>query len=747
MTSTTETFAFQAEIHQLMSLIIHAFYSNKEIFLRELVANASDALDKYRHWLLTHGGTGESADDLRIRIRADKEAKCLVIEDNGIGMTREELIQNLGTIAHSGTKQFIQSLTETKDSSLIGQFGVGFYSAYLVADEVRVMSRTRDDARVHVWSSAANGSFTVAEVPTAPAFLMPDKTHGTCPAHGTQILLKLKDDQLDYLTEAKLREVLVKHSGFIGFPIEIEVERSEPAERAEQTESSEPAERAEEVVEDDANAEDETEGVVEDAPAPPEASEQKADKPPPPDADKTVQVIKWEQVNSQKPIWMRAPDEVPLEDYQSFYKSISNDWDVPEAIKHFKVEGQLEFRGLLYIPRHPPYDMFGREKRDHFKLYVRRVFITDSSEEFIPEWLSFVRGLVDSNDLPLNVSREMLQQSAITKVIKKNVIKKCVEMMTDLMNDEDPAKFKNFYDNFSKNIKLGIYDEDEAIRKKLIPLLRFHSSASTEAKGDAASTEAKGDADDRVSLADYIGRMKEGQKHIYYITGESVAGVKSAPFAERLSKKGYEVLYWVDTMDEYLTQRLTEYEGKKLVNIVKEGALDDLGDDENAADAEANAEAFKPVCEKFAAVLAGKVEKVVVSARLTETPAVLVSTQYGWTANMERIMKAQALQNNTMARHMAGKKILEINPHHRMIRALRERLDDASTENIIQLIYEGSMIRSGYGLEDPGFFVGRVHRMIEISMGLADAEGDEVPDAEVAEPEADAPEPVMEALD
>jgi molecular chaperone HtpG len=660
-----ETFAFQAEINQLMSLIIHAFYSNKEIFLRELVANASDAMDKYRHYALTHDG--DDVGSLRMRIRTDKENRVLVIEDNGIGMTRQELIDNLGTIARSGTKQFIQSLAETKDMSLIGQFGVGFYSAYLVADKVTVYSRVagaESETPVYVWESDASGTFTIRECAAVDAPFLLDGHHGT------QLVLHLKDD--DFLSVEKLKEILLKHSGYIGYPIEIEVEREVPVETTNEDEA-------------------ETEGTVTEAEKETES--------------KTVKTLEWEVVNKQKPIWMRKPDEVTSEDYQTFYKSISNDWDDALTHKHFSVEGQLEFRGLLYVPKHPPFDMFGRNKRDHLKLYVRRVFITDNCEDFVPEWLSFIRGVVDSDDLPLNVSREMLQQNKIMKVIQKNIVKKSVEMMTELM--EDKERYATLYEHFGKNIKLGIYDEDEGVRAKLVELLQFYTSKS---------------GDERIPLRDYVTRMKEGQKHIYYIAGESIHSVANAPFTESLRKKGIEVLYLVDTMDEYLTQRVQEYDGKRLINVAKETTEADEVE-EDATDANTDVETtFKPLCEKMASVLGDKVEKVVVSKRLTRTPAVIVSGSYGWTANMERIMKAQALQNNQMAKYMSSKKIMEINPGHRMVRALLDKLDEKSTSDMIQLIYEASMISSGFGLPDPGFFVGRVYRMIELGLDLMDEE-------------------------
>jgi molecular chaperone HtpG len=739
-----ETFAFQAEIHQLMSLIIHAFYSNKDIFLRELIANASDALDKYRYAALSRvadgsGGSVEETASLRIRLHANTTDRVLTIEDNGIGMTRQELIDNLGTIARSGTKQFIQTLTETKDMSLIGQFGVGFYSGYLVADKVSVVSRSSTESGVHRWESDANGSFTITQL---------DENALENP-HGTRIELSLKEDQVDYLQESKIREIVSKHSAFIGYPIELFVEReAEPAPAAAAGADTEDGDEPEEI-----EAEAEAKSEAETDSKPDADNETEADVKPEPNAEAKPEPVKtqeWVQLNTQKPIWMRRPDEVSEEDYAAFYKTISQDWEDPLATKHFHVEGQLEFRGLLFIPKRQPFDLYGREKRNHLKLYVRRVFITDNSEDYIPEWLSFVRGLVDSDDLPLNVSREMLQQNRIMKIIQKNVVKKCIELIADIAADtEHPERYKTFYEAFSKNLKLGVYDDDTH-REKLIPLLRFYTSKSPETL---------------CSLEDYIERMKPNQKNIYYMTGVSIEQVANAPFTESLRKKDIEILYFIDTIDEYLSQRLTEYKDKKLVNITKDSdaVLEDLqgledqegANEEAAAAAQAKKESYAPLCAKMKELLEGKVEDVRISLRLTETPAILVSSQYGWTANMERIMKAQALQANPMAaKHMASKKILEINPNHRMVRALKDRVEEPATRDMIHLIYEASMINSGFGLENPNFFVGRVYRMIEIGLNLLDDEPTETTTGDNAAPDASADssadagtEAVMETLD
>jgi molecular chaperone HtpG len=675
---------FQAEINQLMSLIINAFYSNKEIFLRELIANASDALDKCRLSLLEQ--TGNVA-DLKIKLVTQKEARILEISDNGIGMTRQELIDNLGTIARSGTKQFIQSMSDTKDLSLIGQFGVGFYSAYLVADKVVVISRGLNEPDAYVWESNAGGSFTITKA-TEPM------------ERGTRILVYLKEDQKDYLEESTLKLVIQKHCSFITYPIELEVHRNREVEEA--TEET---------------TEDTKEETVEEV------------KTPPPKKTRTEAYTEWEQLNKQKPLWMSKPDEVTQDEYNTFYKSISTaDWENPLATKHFSVEGQMEFRGILFVPKRAPFDMFGNEKRNHLKLYVRRIFITDNSDELVPHWLGFIKGVVDSDDLPLNVSREMLQQNRIMKVIQKNVVKKCIEMFSELAQDK-PDDYKTFYENYSRNLKLGAY-EDDKYHDKLVELLRFYSSKSE---------------DSYTTLEDYVSRMKEDQTSIYYITGENLSQVRQSPFIEKLRKKGYEVLYMVDTIDEYLTQRLREYKNKKMVCVTKEGALlDDFSEDEKKE----RQETFKPVCDKIKEILGEKVEKVELSDRIVDTPAVLLTTQYGWSANMERIMKAQALNNDPMSQYMKSKKTMQINPEHRIVKGLVQRFNDpelaqaSTTKDIVSMLYDSSLIHSGFGLEDPNLFVKRIHRMLELGLNL-----DEEPETQEEVPIEVKDEVKMEELD
>merc|ERR1711939_475868 len=740
-----EKFEFQAEVTRLMDIIINSLYSNKEIFLREVISNASDALDKIRFLSVTDKealGSGD-AQKLDIKIAADKAKDTLSITDKGIGMTKQDLINNLGTIAKSGTSSFLEKLKEGGDINLIGQFGVGFYSVYLVADKVTVRTKHNDDKQ-YIWESTADSSFTIKEDP-----------EGNTLGRGSAITLHLKDDCKEFTEGDKIKELVKKYSEFISFPIYLEetktVEKEVPVEEEPKEEAKEGEEKKDEEKKDELEVKDGD-----------ETAKPKTKK-------VNEEVVEWTQVNSETAIWTRSPRDVEEDEYNRFYSTISKDTEKPLTKMHFSAEGEIEFKSILFVPKKAPYDLLeGKAKSANIKLYVRRVFISDQFEDLMPRYLSFIRGVVDSEDLPLNVSREMLQQSRVLKVIKKKLVSKALDMMKKMSEAEENAieaeeeeekeeedkakaeaagekaeeeekeeeegdeeegeedgeaaikKYKDFNEAFGKTIKLGII-EDTKNRKKLAKLLRFESTHTKDGE--------------TVSLSRYVKRMKEGQNHIYYIAGENKKELETSPFLEKLKKRGYEVIFMTDPIDEYAVQHMDEFEDNKLMNASKEDLK--FGDKEEKKEKKRREKAkenLKDLIEWYKKTLGERVEKIIVSNRLTTSPMAVVTGTYGYTANMERLMKAQALNDPSRYSFMASKKTVEINPYHPVVLKLSEKAkessEDEETKDLALLLYDSALVQAGFDIDDQSAFQKRTLKLIKSGLSVDEDAKPEEPEDE-----------------
>ncbi|CAL5336294.1 unnamed protein product [Camellia sinensis] len=663
-----EKYEYQAEVSRLMDLIVNSLYSNKEVFLRELVSNASDALDKLRFLSVTDPNLLKDGGDLDIRIQSDKDNGIITITDSGIGMTRQELVDCLGTIAQSGTAKFLKALKESKDSgadsTLIGQFGVGFYSAFLVSDRVVVSTRSPKSDKQYVWEGEANSSTYTIREETEPEKLLP---RGTC------LTLYLKRDDKGFAHPERIEKLVKNYSQFVSFPIYTWQEKGYTKEV--------------EVDEDLADAK--TDGQD-------GQTEQKKKK--------TKKVVEkywdWELTNETQPIWLRNPKDVTTEEYNEFYKKTFNEYLEPLASSHFTTEGEVEFRSILYVPSMAPMgkDEMVNLKTKNIRLYVKRVFISDDFDgELFPRYLSFIKGVVDSNDLPLNVSREILQESRIVRIMRKRLVRKAFDMILGISMSENRDDYEKFWENFGKHLKLGCI-EDRENHKRLAPLLRFFSSQSDQ---------------EMISLDEYLENMKPDQKDIYYIAADSVTSAMNTPFLERLLEKDLEVLFLVDPIDEVAIQNLKSYKDKNFVDISKEDL--DVGDKNEEKEKEMKQE-FGQTCDWIKKRLGDKVASVQISNRLSTSPCVLVSGKFGWSANMERLMKAQTVGDTTSLEFMRGRRVFEINPQHPIINTLNAAFksdpNDEEALRAIDLLYDTALISSGFTPENPSQLGGKIYEMM-----------------------------------
>jgi heat shock protein 90kDa beta len=724
---SNEEFSFNADIARLMDIIINSLYTKKEVFIRELISNASDALDKVRFVSVQNPEFLGTVPQLEIMIDFDYDAKTISITDTGIGMTKAELIKNLGTVAKSGTTAFLEAMGKGDSLSLIGQFGVGFYSAFLVANKVVVSSKANDDEQ-HVWTSTADAKFFVTKDP-----------RGDTLGRGTRVTLHLKDDAIEFVEQDKIKNLVKKYSEFIQYPIKLflskEVRKTVPADEEKPAEEK-PAETP---ATDDAEIKDEGETKP--------TEEAKPEEP----KTKTVteQVWEWENINEVKAIWLREKSDITDEEYNNFYKTISKDHENPLAYTHFSAEGEIEFKAILFIPANAPYDLFENYygKSSALKLYVRRVLITEEFEELMPRYLNFIKGIVDSDDLPLNVSREQLQQLKMIKVMSKKLIRKAIEMIKEIADDSDEGeddddsedteesaeeaadeekkeksedeekkdeeaaedKYGKFWKNFGKNIKLGVI-EDASNRSKLAKLLRFHSTHDTEKL---------------TSLDEYISRMKADQDTILYLPGDSKEAILKSPILKKYQKLGYEILLLGDPIDEFCVQHLSEYEKRKVKSIAKDDVNILDGNDEVAKKKlQKLKEMYKPLTEWFKKHLGKEVEKVTISNKLEDDPVFILTSQYGYSAQMEKINRAQAFANQEKAAsYMLAKKTLELNPHHPVIKEMLQRVKadenaDEETREYGTLLYNMALLNSGFLIENPTEFIIPMQKLLKVGFGI-----------------------------
>ncbi|AIZ78527.1 molecular chaperone HtpG [Actinobacillus equuli] len=624
MSTNQETRGFQSEVKQLLQLMIHSLYSNKEIFLRELISNASDAADKLRFKALSNPALYEGDGELRVRVSFDETLGTLTISDNGIGMNREQVIDHLGTIAKSGTKEFLNSLgtDQAKDSQLIGQFGVGFYSAFIVADKVTVKTRAAGETQAVLWESAGEGDYTVADIEKA--------------TRGTDVILHLREDEKEFLSEWRLREIIGKYSDHIGLPVEIQT-----------TEYDE-------------------EG---------KASGQK-----------------WEKINKAQALWTRSKNEISDEEYQEFYKHLSHDYNDSLIWAHNKVEGKQEYTSLLYVPAKAPWDMFNRDQKHGLKLYVQRVFIMDDAEVFMPNYLRFMRGLLDTNDLPLNVSREILQENKVTASLRSALTKRALQLLEKLAKD-DQDKYQTFWNEFGLVLKEGV-GEDFANKQQIASLFRF------------ASTQTDS-SEQTVSLADYVGRMKEGQKAIYFLTADNYVAAKNSPHLELFNKKGIEVLLLSDRIDEWVVGHLTEFDGKPLQSITKSDLdLGDLADKEQEESQKAQQAEFGSFLERAQNYFGDRVKKVVLTHRLTDTPAVVSTDSDEMTTQMAKLFAAMGQKAPEV------KYTFELNPDHQMVKKIADLADETEFNDWIELLFEQALLAERGSLENPAAFIKRMNKLL-----------------------------------